>query len=93
MTSRSGGETTGTWTLVVRIIQVAMMVLGLVLTGIAIPWIRWQTENAYRTDELLHRTHAIEAELKQNATDHADIKVSLARIEAKLGVLPAAGSK
>lgn len=87
MTSKPIGSLNGPWALLLKITLVCVPICGTVFTAVAIPWVRWQTENAYRTDELFERTKILEQDGKQNITDHAEIKISLGRIEAKLGVI------
>lgn len=64
MSGKPIGELNGPWALLLKITLVCIPVFGTAFTAVAIPWVRWQTETAYRSEE----TRIIVDELAESMT-------------------------
>jgi hypothetical protein len=64
MSGKPIGDLNGPWALLLKITLVCVPVFGSVFIAVAIPWVRWQTETAYRSEE----TRVIVDELVDSCT-------------------------
>lgn len=76
----------GAWAVLLRICLVAIPVMGTVCTAVAIPWIKWVTDNCYRQSSYEDRIIVLESDARTNIQDHSRILIGLEQIKAKLGV-------
>lgn len=86
MTQRQAIIIDGAWAVLLRICLIAIPVMGTVITAVAVPWVRWQTETAYKQDTYEDRIVILEADARTNIQDHSRMLIGLEQIKARLGV-------
>lgn len=97
MAGKPIGELNGRWAFLLKVTLVLIPSVFTLVGLIAVPWVQWVTETTYAVEahfieaekcaeDVQKQIDDVESRLRQNNSDHTDIKLSLEQIKGKLGI-------